>query len=1149
VPIYEVGEHQGQQYFSMKLVEGGSLARRLAMAALCQKEAARLLALVARAVHFAHQRGILHRDLKPGNVLLDEEGRPYVTDFGLAKRVASESRLTQSGAIVGTPSYMAPEQARGEKGLSVAADVYSLGAVLYELLTGRPPFQAATPLDTVLQVIDKEPEWPRALLPEIDRDLETVCLKCLQKEPANRYESAAALADDLERWLRGEPIAARRSTTFERLLKWARRRPAVAALVGVSITAAAALLIGGLLVNARLQVLLGQVTNKQTALDEANLDAQRDREAARKANEAAQQRLTRATGLLLTSQSAEVLPANPGLALLLAIEGAQRFPGLKANNALQAALDTCLEERTLLGHRGEVLTAAYSPDGHLLVTTSTDRTARLWDTVTGKGVFTLQGHEAAVTFARFSPDGRRVLTLAPGPDRSAIVWDTATGTRLVRLKLTSEWDNRFRGPGWGDSVDDPAGYCVANFSPDGSLIVTAFGEYPDCTARVWDAVTGRELTVLKGHEGPVGSANFSPDGKWIVTASLDKTARIWEAGTGKEVHVLKGHSGGVFSALFSPDGKRVLTVGEGRTYTFTPTRGYHSDVLEVGTLERSAGRLWDTATGKELAALRWGQNVGGLVRRAAFSPDGRWVVTAGWRYLSKNGCGTPRVWDAATGTQVRVLEGPQDQDVNAIAFSPDGGRVTTASLSHTAVVWDITAGKELATLRGHAGPVSSVAFCADGRHVATVSEDNTARLWDVPTGRPDSSERGWFPSKRVSLTPHGRQFLGVYPAAVATFWEAAPGKEVRALRRAEWLKARSRSGNGFQDPADLALFSPDGRHVLVASHDREMAWIHDAGTGREMAVLRPRSPNRGQPDTGQHNFDNLEFSPDGRQVLAASPTGKAYLFDAATGKELFVLAEDDDHPRYYAIFSPDGRRVLTACDCISPRTALIHFSPNRRDNAAVSIWDADTGKLLVTLKPAQPQPKGTYAAAAFSPDSRRVLAACPDHTVRLWDTASGKEQVVLRGHSGKVNSAVFSPDGQRVLTASDDLTARIWEAATGTELVTLKGHAKGVQEWERGISCAVFSFDGKQVATGGKEGTARLWDAATGQELATWKGHKSWVQFVSFSPDGRWVLTENQNGLCRIWPVDPLAAAQDRIPRNLTPDEKWRFGLGLTPEG
>ena len=225
VPIYEVGEHEGRQYFSMKLIEGGSLAQRLP-ARSDVKDAAHLMAQVARAVHYAHQRGILHRDLKPANILLDEKGEPHVTDFGLAERLELDSDLTHSGAILGTPNYMAPKQASGKtKHLTTSADLYSLGAILYHLLTGQPPFKAATPLETMRLVMEKDPVRPSTLNRGVDRDLETICLKCLEKDPQRRYASVAGLANDLDRWLRHEPVLARPSSTSEHVWKWLHRRP------------------------------------------------------------------------------------------------------------------------------------------------------------------------------------------------------------------------------------------------------------------------------------------------------------------------------------------------------------------------------------------------------------------------------------------------------------------------------------------------------------------------------------------------------------------------------------------------------------------------------------------------------------------------------------------------------------------------------------------------------------------------------------------------------------------------------------------------------------------------------------------------------------------------------------------------------------
>jgi serine/threonine protein kinase len=245
VPVYEVSTLAGQPFFSMKLVEGGSLADRMAELRADRRAAVALLARVARAVHFAHQHGVIHRDLKPGNILLDADGTPLVADFGLARKATGDVRLTQTGAVLGTPAYMAPEQARGEKGLTTAVDTYSLGAILYELLTGRPPFQAATALDTVLQLLERDPAPPRRLDPTIDRDLEAISLKCLRKQPGERYPSAEALADDLERWLRGEPTVARPLSTLGTFRVWFRRnlRPAVCVL-GIGIVCG---LLGGVL--------------------------------------------------------------------------------------------------------------------------------------------------------------------------------------------------------------------------------------------------------------------------------------------------------------------------------------------------------------------------------------------------------------------------------------------------------------------------------------------------------------------------------------------------------------------------------------------------------------------------------------------------------------------------------------------------------------------------------------------------------------------------------------------------------------------------------------------------------------------------------------------------------------------------------------
>ncbi len=292
VPIYEVGCHDGQHFYSMGFVEGTSLAGRLLAGPLPSREAAELMTKTARAVAYAHEQGVIHRDLKPSNVLLDARREPRVTDFGLAKRLEGDSELTASGSILGTASYMPPEQALGRiEEVGPLADIYSLGATLYTLLTGRPPFQASSTVETLRQVVEENPPPPRSLDPSLPRDLETICLKCLRKEPEKRYRSASELADDLQRWLNHEPIFARPQSIADKSLKWIRRRPAAAALLFVTPAALVTVTAISLAYNARLT----------TAL----VDAQEQRTLALHRGELAQSRL-------IESQKQEALAVERG---------------------------------------------------------------------------------------------------------------------------------------------------------------------------------------------------------------------------------------------------------------------------------------------------------------------------------------------------------------------------------------------------------------------------------------------------------------------------------------------------------------------------------------------------------------------------------------------------------------------------------------------------------------------------------------------------------------------------------------------------------------------------------------------------------------------------------------------------------------------
>jgi predicted Ser/Thr protein kinase len=493
VQVYDVGEHQGTPYFSLEYIGGGSLARHLDGTPVPPRRAAELTEVLARAVHFAHQRGVIHRDLTPGNILLAEDGTPKVTDFGLAKRLDADSSRTQSGAVLGTPSYMAPEQAGGKnREVGPAADVYSLGAILYELLTGRPPFKADSVLETLAQVVGAEPAAPRLLQPRVPRDLETVCLKCLEKEPRKRYPSAAALAADLGRFLGGESIEARPTPAWERGVKWARRRPALAALLAVSSVAVVAVAAVGWLDNLHLQKAL-----KATSQARAEADAQRGLAVTNEAD--ARRQLEFARRSLYVQQLTQVAglwqqEPSRGLELL---GDTSRCPPALRDFAWGLFHRLCQRDRSVLhGQPHRILCVACSPDGALLAVGDEEGQVRLWDVAADAERSHFPAHRFGVNALAFAPDGRSLIT--GGGDGRARLWDVATTTERVHLAGQHE-----------DAV-----WTVA-WSPDGVTVATGS---IDKRVKLWDVRTGELLATL-WHGNWVNGVAFSPDGKQLAPAS------------------------------------------------------------------------------------------------------------------------------------------------------------------------------------------------------------------------------------------------------------------------------------------------------------------------------------------------------------------------------------------------------------------------------------------------------------------------------------------------------------------------------------------------------------------------------------------------------------------------------------------------------
>jgi eukaryotic-like serine/threonine-protein kinase len=677
VAIHEIGVHEGQHYFSMDYVEGQTLEERGRDNAVPPALAADYLQTIARAVHCAHGHGVLHRDLKPSNVLVDALDQPRVTDFGLAKRLRDHSDLTHDGQIMGTPNYMAPEQASGNRAeLGPATDVYALGAILYYLLTGRPPFLSQSLEEALGRLLHSEPVAPRLLTPAIPRDLETICLKCLEKDPRQRYLSAQALADDLGRWLRREPIRARPSTPPERVIKWIRRKPAIAAL-------SALLLLGASLGIPALLWKWRQATQHAIA----------ERRARDRADAALSEVQIQIAERMFADNETSMALAY--LALVLRQNATNPVvAGRVFSNLTHQVLIVPLVHP--LHHDGPVYLAQFSPDGRRVVTASGDGTAQVWDANTGQPVTPPLKHRGPVWFAQFSPDSLRVVTASE--DKTAQIWDANTGQPVTpplehawgvgfayfspdgKRVVTDTWE-----PDWTLRLwDAQSGLLLSQpitnvhrlrcypFSPDGQRLVTSYGGH---SAQIWNAITGAPLLSLN-HDDFVWTAEFSLDGQRVITACRDGTARIWDGRKGKQTAPPLYHGESLWTAHLSPDGRWVVTVCNDTTI-----------------------QLWDANTGRALTGPRYQTTeedaaeyeayearVGPVhqetPRYAQFSPDGNLLLIAFGR--------SPQLLSAESGT---ALTAPFQHDLlRSAEFAPDSQRVVTASLKGTVLIWGIKIG-------------------------------------------------------------------------------------------------------------------------------------------------------------------------------------------------------------------------------------------------------------------------------------------------------------------------------------------------------------------------------------------------------------------------------------------------------------------------
>ncbi len=971
----------GRPYFVMELVRGLKITDYCDEKKLSTAERIDLFIMVCQAVQHAHQKGIIHRDLKPSNILVtvnDGKAVPKVIDFGVAKaaqgRLTKATVYTQFQQMIGTPLYMSPEQAElTSLDIDTRSDIYSLGVLLYELLTGHTPIEQETlarmGLDEIRRIIrEVDPPRPSLRLKTFDGaemtnaaqrrnteptklpgtlqgDLDWIVMKCLEKDRGRRYETANSLALDLQRHLKNEVVGARPPTAIYLLGRLVRRNKLA---FTASAAVAVALLVGAVVstwqaVEATKARFAAQDAQSRAEAQQKIAEGQKER--ADTERQRAQEQLKRAewlvyAGKLMLAQT-DFESGSGGMAKHYLEECAPDLRGWEYRY-LRARIDAL---QTFAGHRGRVLGAAFSPNGRRVITGGEYGTAKIWDVASGQAILELKGLHGSVECVAFSPDGGRVVTgggehgsgIIPG---EAKLWDAGTGQLVLEFKGHT---SRIR--------------CVA-FSPDGRQIVTGSEDH---TAKVWDAATGGEILTFNGHIGAVRSVSFRPDGQRIVSAGIDEKVRVWDAVTRQEILALP-HRAMVAGVAFSPDGKLIATA--------------------VGD---STAQIWDAGTGRVIHTLRGHSN---WVVSVAFSPDGQRLITGSWDQTTK-------VWSTETGEEIMTLKG-HGGPVYSVAFSRDGQRILTGSDDSTAKLWDGLKGQKTPLVEGHLDAITSIAFSPDSQRLLTSSHNRTV-VWDTATSRevlvlkmnPEPAPDGtnavvWS----AVFSPDGRRIATGSQDKTARIWDATTGEEILRLNHAGMVTS--------------VAFSPDGRRLVTGSDD-SAATVWDTATGGKVFTLK--------------GHDGLvraaAFSPDGQRILTASGDGVARVWDGATGQELRAVRAHAS-PIWGAAFSPDGRQIVTGSE-----------------DCTAKVWDTASGAEIFTLKGHTRR----VCSVAFSPDGQRIVTGSDDRLAKIWNAATGQEALSLPAQSTTVSAVAFSPDGQRLATgiAGASATVKVWFAPPDAE--------------------------------------------------------------------------------------------------------------------
>ncbi|MCA9130320.1 MAG: protein kinase [Planctomycetales bacterium] len=1047
VAIHEVNEFEGLPYISMQLVDGGTLHDRIQAGPLPLAESAQLVKTIADAVHYAHQRGILHRDLKPANVLLDQDSKPYVTDFGLAKQMGNSVEVTRSGAILGTPSYMSPEQAMGRvKSLSVAADIYALGAILYATLTGGPPFRAESDLLTLRKVIDDPPRPPRVVRPEIDRNLETICLKCLEKLPASRYSSARHLAEDLERYLRGEPVLARPVSATERQWRWCRRNPGLAALWGTVIVLVCSTLFFS--IHLAWSEYKSRIASEQSAATESALREQAN--SARAEAESKRRAAIQTLGDLYESNGIWASQMELAGEALLWFSHASQLEGLDPNQV----------------ESNKIRCASWMTNSPMPV---------------GAFQFTTPYSSANVRHHMrsfgFRPGQTELMCQA---DSGLVVWNYATDKRWT----PSEQSLSATCGAWGPTGDlfaigladgevrilDADTFETLNFiSVPGSVRCLSFFDAQDLLAvatenevHLFGVSDGKLSQSPLVHPAKIRQLVLSTTGKYLATVADDKKTRVFtlanmDNSDGTTARAIES------TCFLEPEFEHIAE--------FTPCFSSDERVIYVRSASEKISAI-STSTGEQVGKPLY---TGHIQAVTADSTSQTWIC-CGESYA--------RLWSVEknrNGESIFSKHLPRLTHQHAITSADFGphGIVATCSMDHVVKLWPVSpvSGSRLRwndretayAVLPHQSQLALLRFSQDGKHLVTIQMDGLVRVWAIPRFIP------------LDYSMRMAQRYGIGQVADLEQWfvlghsEAGYTVDMRRIRDGQIV-------------ANIPSNRFDGRGELLAAEfsvfQKQFATLHApvtsspiSGTAESMHEIQiwsyPDGKPVGKPIELSSRPHELSFHPRSSELVIVDGEQAIYWFDTTSGKKGIVheglrpfqpvngqLPMSDDKPavsaladNYHIRHSQDGSFFVTWANA-----------------AYAKVWDSQSRRLRFEFQSA---PHKRIKQLEISPDGKSI-AIIHQGDSALWtlNTLSGSTEKIF-DHPLTINFIQWNRDSKSLVTSCEDGKARVIDATTGDSLVPELNHSRSVAQ-------GVFSPNGAVIATLCLDGCVRIWNAQDG---------------------------------------------------------------------